>query len=430
VNKIGDIDYSVRVNSGWYRLFMYKTVKGRNCQGEVIKGFFAMLFLCLALVILPTALRAEGENYNIKAGPVNLKVNSGTRITYNDNINLSEFNRLDDVIITPYTNITAVWPVTQANTLRVSLGIAYDKHLFNPEADSKAPILSSDSQTGFDFDIVAGDFRFNIYDYISYEQDPIEDGAISNSLNFGRLINRAGVDATWDLNDVELLLGFFQENYWSLTDEFDYLDRSTQGVRAKASFQVGPETVTGVQAVGTLNDYDGNIQNDGTRLSVGPFIRSKISEHITAGASAMAELGEFDTGGLNGDQEDLSSYSLAGDISHRVNRHFKHDLFVSRNVDLGTFSNFTEIWEVRYDTSWNVMRDVIFSTTAFVEFGDQSGGLVGDSYTRYGAGCSLGRSWTKKFTTTLSYLFTEKDSELFGRDYYQNKVTLDLRYNF
>lgn len=369
-------------------------------------------------------------NYNIKAGPVEVKINAGVKTTYNDNINLSEVDRLDDVIITPYTNIAAVWPMTQQNTLRVGLGISYNKHIFNPEADSNAPILSPDSQTGFEFEIKVDDFRFNIYDYISYEQDPIDNGSISNSLNYGRFINRVGVDGTWDLNDVELMLGVFQENYWSTSNEFEFLDRSTQGVKGRATFHLGPETVTGIQGTGTLNSFDENFQNDSMRLTVGPFIRSKLSEHISVGGEANVELGEFDQGGLNGDQEDLLSYSLKGEIRHRLNRRIEHDLMVARNVDLGTFTNYAEIWEVRHNSSWNVVQNVVFSTTAFVEFGDESGSFSSDSYIRYGAGCSIGYAWTKKLTSSLSYLYIEKDSQLFLRDYYQNKVTLDIRYTF
>lgn len=369
-------------------------------------------------------------NYNIKSGPVEVKINAGVKNTYSDNINLSEVDRLDDYIITPYANIAAVWPMTQNNTLRVGLGISYDKHLNHPEADSNAPILSPDSQTGFEFDIKVDDFRFNLYDYISYQQDPIENGSISNSINYGRFINRAGIDGTWDLNDVELMLGFFQENYWSTSKQFEFLDRSTQGVKSKATFQVGPETTTGIQATGTINSYDQNVQNDSMRLSIGPFVRSKITENISAGAEANVEIGQFDQGGLNQDQKDLFSYSLRGDIAHRLNRHLQHDLMVARNVDLGTFSNYTEVWEVRHNSSWNVVQNVLFSTTAFIEFGDESGSFATDSYSRYGAGCTIGYAWTKKLTSSLSYLYTEKDSQLFNRDYYQNKISLDLRYNF
>ncbi|NJK92446.1 MAG: outer membrane beta-barrel protein [Blastochloris sp.] len=384
----------------------------------------------LSFSFLCPDISAQSEDYNVKAGPVQLKIVSGLRTTYNDNINLSEFDRLDDIIFSPYTNLTAVWPVTDTNTLRVGLGISYNKYLNNSQADSNAPILSADSNTGADLDIVVGDFRFNIYDYISYEQDPIDNGALSNTLDFGRFINRAGVDGTWDLNDVELTLGIYQENYWSMTDQFDYLDRSTQGAKGRVAFQLGPETVVGVQANASLNDYDGNIQNDGTRFSVGPFIRSKITENISAGAGASFELGSFDRGGLNGDDRDLTSYSLNGDVSHRLNRHFTHDLSVTRSVDLGTFSNFEEIWEVRYNTRWNVMRHVMISTTSFVEFADESGGFASDDYIRYGSGVSLGYAWTKKLTSTLSYNYTKKESQIFGRDYYQNTVSLDLRYNW
>src|SRR5678816_225324 len=96
----------------------------------------ASLILAVLLVGLSPSLRAQeavrpslaGEAaaearrqsieqipYNLLAGPVRFRFSITTGIEYNDNINLAETNKQDDIIIRPQFNIDAIWPVTQLN---------------------------------------------------------------------------------------------------------------------------------------------------------------------------------------------------------------------------------------------------------------------------------------------------------------------------
>ena len=382
----------------------------------------------------------SSDYYNIKAGPFDLSFTAGLDLTYNDNIGLSKNNRLNDFILTPNLDMEAVWPMTEHNTLRIGVGLGYSKYLIHTEADSKSPILTTGSNTGVDFDVLAGDFRFTFFDHISYEQDPIGNGNLSNTLNFGRFVNDAGVRGTWNLNDLQLAMSISQENWISSESTFSYLDRSSQIISATATYQLGPATFAGIQASTALTAYDQHVQNNNMRYSVGPFMRNRLTKYLDFNCGAALEVGDFSTGGSNGDTSNLSSYSLYAGLTHRLNRYVSHSLTAERAIELGTYTNYVETWRITHSASWNVFNNVSLGTHLFAEFGEESGSITtpgsigyggGDSYTRYGGGLSLGYRFTEHLTSSLGYNYIEKICDrLSDRDYYQNTVTLDFRYNF
>ena len=144
--------------------------------------------------------------YNLLVGPVRFRFSVTTGIEYNDNINLSETDRQDDIIIRPQFNINAIWPVTQLNTLRLDLGLGYSFYTNHPENDTNGVIISPGSQLSFD--IFVQDFRINIHDRFSLEQDPVSEIQLSNVADYGRFENTAGVSVLWDLNKAVLTFGY------------------------------------------------------------------------------------------------------------------------------------------------------------------------------------------------------------------------------
>ena len=63
-----------------------------------------------------------------------------------------------------------MWPITQLNTLKLDLGVGYAFYLDHSEYNTNGLLLSPGSQLAFD--IFVGDFRINIHDRFSLEQDP------------------------------------------------------------------------------------------------------------------------------------------------------------------------------------------------------------------------------------------------------------------
>ncbi len=125
--------------------------------------------------------------YNLLAGPVRFLFSVTTGIEYNDNINLAETNKQDDIIIRPQFNIDAIWPVTQLNTLRLDLGLGYSFYLDHPNADTNGVLISPGSQLAFD--IFVQDFRINMHDRFSLQQDPVAELQLSNVVDYGRFEN-------------------------------------------------------------------------------------------------------------------------------------------------------------------------------------------------------------------------------------------------
>jgi opacity protein-like surface antigen len=373
----------------------------------------------------------EGEKrYNLRIGPMDFRVAAGTSFTYSDNINYSETDKLSDLYITPNVNIGGVWAVNEDLTFRAGMDVSYRKYIFHPEADSDAPILNPGSDTELSLNLKVGDVRFEFYDQFSYQQDLLDEPTINNTSDFGRFTNIAGVDAIWDLNDVDLLAGYSYTRVFSINGDFDFVDRGTHTLNTKATFQLGEATSTGIQAWAAWTEYETDFNNNNLDISVGPFIRHRLSDFVEVGASAAWRVGFFEEGGRNQDDEDENTWNVQADITHEVNRFLRHSITAGRTSQLGLVSNFYDLNFVRYDASWSILRNVAVGTDAFLEYGEESDSISSETFTRWGAGATLGYELTKNLSTHLRYTYVDKDSDTFGRGYQVNTVTLGFRYQF
>ena len=182
--------------------------------------------------------------YNLMVGPMRFRFSATAGVEYNDNINLSETNTKDDFIFHPQVNMDAIWPITQLNTLKLDLGVGYNFYLDHSRNDTDTILLSPGSQLAFD--IFVGDFRINIHDRFSLQQDPISQIGLSNVANYGRFENYAGLNVLWDLNKAVVNLGYDHYNYISTTTQFDYLNRNAEAL--SGSLMVNASSTTGVGA--------------------------------------------------------------------------------------------------------------------------------------------------------------------------------------
>ena len=134
-------------------------------------------------------------DYNMKAGPVLLNFTASLEGDYIDNIGLTNTGTLSDFEITPEVGINAQWPITESNTLSLSTSIGYTKYLIHPQFDTDHILVAPDSTLSFD--IYTGDFKINLHDSFSYQQDPVEESALSDIVNFDRFENIAGINVLW-----------------------------------------------------------------------------------------------------------------------------------------------------------------------------------------------------------------------------------------
>jgi hypothetical protein len=214
--------------------------------------------------------------YNLLVGPVRFRFSATVGVEYNDNINLSQHDeKQDDIIFRPQVNFDAIWPITQLNTLRLDLGIGYSAYVMHPSNDTNAILISPGSQIAFD--IFVGDFRINIHDRMSLQQDPISEPTISNTADYGRFENTAGVSVLWDLNKVQATLGYDHYNFISTTNQFDYLNHNSEILSGSLSFAVASNTNIGLEGTGVFTYYDQHVLNDSTDGSGGAFLETQLS---------------------------------------------------------------------------------------------------------------------------------------------------------
>jgi hypothetical protein len=388
--------------------------------------------------------------YNLLLGPIRFRVSASVGAEYNDNINLSDEGTVtiitpggpvtlrsdteDDIIIRPNLSIDALWPITQLNTLRLDLGLSYAFYLEHSNANTNGVLISPGSQIAFD--IFIGDFRINIHDRPSLQQDPIAEAALSNVVDYGRFENTAGVSVLWDLNKILVTLGYDHYNYLSMVTDFEYLDRNSDQLSANVQFLVASTTGIGVEGYGGFTNYDQNVLNDATNYSVGGFVESQLTNFLKFRAAGGAQWIKFDDRTIRFfgltfvDHKELMDYYANVLISHRINASIKQTLAAGHESQLGINSNYIILNYIRHTVSWNIIRNTLLSTEFFYEDADDSGGIVNEHLHRYGGALTVGYQLTPHITLGARYQYTQKDSDVFLRDYKQNRVSVDGTYSF
>jgi hypothetical protein len=386
--------------------------------------------------------------YNLLVGPVRFRFSATFGVEYNDNINLSDDGRAviltptgpvlvktekqDDVILRPAVNLDAIWPITQLNTLRLDLGLSYAIYLDHSNANTNGVLISPGSQLAFD--IFVGDFRINIHDRPSLQQDPIAELALSNVVDYGRFENTAGVSVLWDLNKALLTLGYDHYTYISTTSDFDYLNRNAEELSGTASVFVASNTSVGLESYAVFNYYDQHVLNDSTDYSIGGFVETQLTTYLKLRAAAGYQWIDFDNNGtvstLFGDTKNLSDYYANVLITHRINALIRQTISAGHESQLGVNSNYITLNYVRHTVSWNIIRNTLLSTEFFYEDADESGGFINEHLHRYGGAVTVGYQLTPHVTLGLRYQYTQKDSDVALRDYTQNRVSVDGTYSF
>jgi len=389
--------------------------------------------------------------YNLLLGPVRFRVGATVGFEYNDNVNYSEVNEQDDFIITPSMSFDAIWPMTQLNTLRFDIGIGYSFYLDHSQYNTDTILIAPKSQLAFD--IFVGDFRINLHDRFQLQQDPIEQGALSNVAEYGRFENTAGISVLWDLNKVLLQVGYDHYNYISTTDRFDYLDHNSDILYGSIAYIVNPTITVGVEGNFVDTYYDQSNMNDNQEYSVGGFVEVALTNNLKVRAAGGYQWIDFDHNFVTfpfgpllvsfPDHKDLADYYVNGLIAHRINAQLSQTLSAGHENQLGIQSNYITLNYIRHTLTWNLIRNVLLSTEFFFEDAEESGGPLnatpftvmtgqqrGEHFQRIGGAITLGYQLTPHVTLGLRYQGTSKDSDVFLRDYNQNRISIDGTYSF
>ena len=167
---------------------------------------------------------------------------------------------------------------------------------------------------------------------------------------------------------------------------------------------------------------------DGTASTATITLSFGLSESVR-GAAGFQWI-DFDNNGLVGDQNNLSDVYANVLISHRLNATLTQAISAGHESQLGINSNYITLNYIRHTITWNLIRNALLTTEFFYEDADDSGGFINERFQRVGAAGTVGYQLTPHITLGLRYQYTQKDSNVPGRNYIQNRVSLDGTYSF
>jgi len=414
-------------------------IKGCSFACVLLLIFWGMIATSLAQGIERNSMAGESEAeashnsnlgaqpYNLQLGPVNLRVDAGSSVMYNDNINLANSGKQEDIILSPSIGIHGQWQATELNALTFDIGVSYLKYLTHSNYDNF--LIAPNSQT--QFKIFIGDFTITLYDSFSYQQDPVQVGQLSNISQFDRFTNDAGFIVNWDLADLIVSLEYDHNNFLVFQQAYTYLDYQSDAVSPKVTFKLNKTMEAGLSASVSAIRYDQDIQNNYTQFQAGPFITDEVSDNLSLQAQIGWDYTKFAQGGLNGDttQSVSSPYGNAG-ITHRVNDALKESLTVGREFLPGITSNYTDRIYANYTPTWHATSLFDIAPQLWWENLNDSAATVRETSNRFGLNFNIYLAVTQHASVNLGYSYVIKRSDQTSLNYYQDVITLGLNYQF
>jgi len=371
----------------------------------------------------------QNQPYNLQLGPVSLRCDANLSANYNDNINVAYTGRESDMYFEPLVNFHLLWNATEINSLTFDMGVGYQAYL--DHTGNNGFVISPDSASKLQFNIFVGDFKFNVHDIFSLEQDPLTEGQLSNTSQFVRFENTAGVRVDWDLNsDVVLSLGYDHMNYWVFETQYDYLNNQSDTISPSVSVVVGPTISAGVTSSFSTVRYDQDVQNNYTSVSAGPFVTAQLSDYINLNAGVGVYIADYSQGGLNGDTSNNDTYYANIGVSHRINDVLTQSLTAGRQALPGLTSNFTNQYYAYYTLNWQALSVFQVQTNLSWQNLEDSNATIRQTSNIYSARLNLTYSLNDHSSLQLGYQYTLKDANPVPQGYYQDLVTLGYQYQF
>ena len=408
----------------------------------------------------PTAYQttsSSNTDYNLRLGPVRFLAGVTAGLEYIDNINYSDHNRESDEVVRFSLDVQALWKLTQLNTLQLSLGVGFIRYIEHPNATSDNVFITPGTSVAANI-YVGDNIRINVHDAFDLRQDPVDNAQLNNVTNFARFTNTVGLSVTGTFNPLIVTVGYDHFNYVSLNSEFNYLDRSSDSVYAQVGVQVEPGIIVGVEGNYSWYDYDNNSVpgqflasqganpttvngsayasglNSGSGGSAGGYVDWTISHAFRFTARAGYQEASFNSGGffssVYGDSSSLTTGYWALTLNNRVNAYLTQSLAAGREADLGLTSNYIIENYVRYNVAWRATNALTLAADLFYENDQESGGLFDEHLERYGGDVTLGFQFNMHLSGAVHYSYIQKDSDVRDRFYYQNRVGVDVGYQF
>lgn len=380
------------------------------------------------------------QSYNIKIGPLPLRLSAGLDANFSDNSERSNLNKTTELTLLPRIDISGSVRLSSFASLSLGLGIGYVKYLNHSENDRVLPlaVASLNPESGISFNIKIGKFLITVFDRPQVPQFQADAVTQRNQSQYQQFTNAAGVSILWDTNSrSSVTFRYTHSDSISFGSNVSTSDNSANDFLTSLSCKLGDSLGVGLEAGLSKTKYKETFLNGNTTYHAGPFLSLRLSEFLRLQASAGYQGGNYESGGGVGDNSSLGTYYANVSFSNNLNPRFNHYLSFGRESQSGAFSNFTLVNYVRYQANWDVIRIANLSFYASFEDVEESGGLFAQHLRNYSIGVQSAFQLTKHISISLAYEFAKREatddptplggSEL---DFDENRVSIRLGYTF
>lgn len=380
------------------------------------------------------------QPYNIKLGPIPFRMSAGFDIEFTDNSERSNVNKSPDFILLPRIDLTGSVRLTSFASLSLSLGVGYLKYLNHSENDRLLPLAAAslNPEGGIAFNIKIGKFLINVFDRPETPQFQADAVTQRNQTQYQQFSNVAGVSILWDINSrTNATFRYSHSNSISLGSHSSSTDGSSDTFLTSLSCKLSDSLGVGLEAGTTNTKYKEPFLNSSTTYHAGPFFSLRASEFLQIQASAGYQGGSYGSGGAVADDSSLASYYANISISNNLNPQLSHSLSFGHESRIGAFSNSTEVNYVRYQATWNVIRNASLGFFSSLEDIQESGGLFAQHLHNFTIGLHTAFLLTKHISIGLAYEFTKREAD--GGDasldannlaFDENRISVHLGYTF
>ncbi len=374
-------------------------------------------------------------------GPVQFSLNLYSSVELEDNINATEANPKSDAVLHNGFYTGLFWPATEQSDISLNAGIGYAHYLKYSQNDR----LELAPNSALTWNLLLDDVTVALYDQFSYSQQVVTQGALSDLATFPVFDNTTGLRATWTPDQWLLSAGYSHDEYFSDLNSLAYLNRSSEYFFARGAWRFAENTQAGLEASASLTSYQIAVQSGNTSISVGPFVEWQITQAIHATLRGGPTFYLFDAQGSSSQSSVLNSYYLNLQLNQQLTDFVSHEFSLQREVSLGLNQggNFLEQLTASYSLTWALTPRISLSASGTYEHGTQTfqselivaEGLAfllnqTEVYDHYAVGPTVTWQATDKLSAKLSYNYYLRDSNLAGRGYRQNDLSLGLTYSF
>jgi len=376
----------------------------------------------------------QSLNYTFKAGDFRTLILPSLGFDWNDNINLSRTNVMEDFIVKPMVGITASYPLSQRNLLYLDVNIGYDRYLKHPSLSTFD--LNSASGTGLSFDIGIKDVTINLHDWMSYVQDSAQYATVANTASYGTFQNTAGLAVTWDMNQVTLSAGYDHQNILATSSAFNDINHASEMFFARAGLRVHPKVTIGLETTAAFTTYQQAILNNNDAYTAGAYAELRPSHFLTVSVHGGYSIYKFQHSSITNQTSDQNSWYGNLNITHQPRDSISYSLEAGHEVQLGITSDLVEDWYVRPNITWKVINGLDINTSLFYEHGNEGVGstVVANpngtgTFDWYGGELSVQHQLSRRLVLGLNYRLTFRTSSTPNDGYTQNLIGLQLTYH-